>query len=62
MSLNLLTSAHICPTNANGFFSLRHNTGPVLEVQTKEFSLVADRCSLGAANRDKVMEIKTKVS
>jgi hypothetical protein len=34
----------------------------VLEVLTKEFSLVADRRSLGGGERDNVMEIKTKVS
>ncbi len=71
MSLNLLTGAHVCPTNAAflllaqipiRFYPLRHNTGPVLEVLTKEFSLVADRSSLGGGERDNVMEIKTKVS
>ncbi len=34
----------------------------MLEVLTKEFSLVADRSSLGGGERDNVMEIKTKVS
>jgi hypothetical protein len=49
-------------TDSIDFFSLRHNTGPVLDVLTKEFSLVADRSSLSGGERDNVMEIKTKVS
>jgi hypothetical protein len=53
---------HNMSSDSNDFFPLRHNTGPVLEVLTKEFSLVADRSSLGGGERDNVMEIKTKVS
>jgi hypothetical protein len=47
---------HNLSTDSIDFFHLRHNTGPVLEVLTKEFSLVADRSSLGGGERDNVME------
>ena len=42
----------------------RHSTGPVLDVLTKEFTMVAERSNLvgdGADHGDKRMEIKTKV-